>query len=237
MQAGVYKIKNQINNKCYIGSAIDVQIRWTIHKSQLVNQCHHSIHLQRAWNKYGVDTFIFEILEECDPKQCLVREQYYLNTLLFASHDDKRFYELGYNICRQADNVMGGRKHSQISKMKMSKAHKGKKLSEQTKQKMKRRFQNSEDHPMYGKTHTDEAKQKISEAGRGRITSIKCRKALSNANRGEGSFHSKLTERSVKEIKKMIADGKGTSMIARKYKISPSSICDIKAGRTWTYIE
>lgn len=42
---------------------------------------HFNIHLQNAWDKYGSDNFLFEILEECD-KECLKdKEEYYIQTL------------------------------------------------------------------------------------------------------------------------------------------------------------
>ncbi len=108
MKAGVYQIRNLKNNKLYIGSAAaGFRDRWSLHLKQLRNSQHHSVHLQRAWNKYTEEVFIFEVLEECSPEQCLDREQYYLDTLLFANCNDKRFNQLGYNICRVAGSTRG----------------------------------------------------------------------------------------------------------------------------------
>ena len=44
-KGGIYKIKNIINGKVYIGSAIYFIKRWSVHKSELKNNKHHSIKL------------------------------------------------------------------------------------------------------------------------------------------------------------------------------------------------
>lgn len=79
--SGIYKIYNLIDDKIYIGSSRYIQSRWQAHKKLLENQKHHSIHLQRWVNKYGIDKLIFEIIEECDIDFLILREQYYLDTL------------------------------------------------------------------------------------------------------------------------------------------------------------
>lgn len=61
--AGVYKIENIINGNLYVGSSKDVYGRWVQHKRELKKNSHHSRHLQRAWNQYGEENFIFNIIE------------------------------------------------------------------------------------------------------------------------------------------------------------------------------
>ena len=78
---GIYKIKNIVNNKVYIGSAVNLYIRWHNHKSQLNKKKHHSIKLQRAWNKHNELSFVFEIIEECEKEKLIEREQYYIDLL------------------------------------------------------------------------------------------------------------------------------------------------------------
>lgn len=64
---GIYSITNVLNNKKYIGStAKSFQSRLTQHLSKLRLQKHHCIHLQYAWTKYGEDNFIFTIEEVLD---------------------------------------------------------------------------------------------------------------------------------------------------------------------------
>ena len=57
---GIYMITNTIDNKRYIGKSIDLKRRIRKHKYYLSNETHHNIHLQRAYNKYGLEYFKFE---------------------------------------------------------------------------------------------------------------------------------------------------------------------------------
>jgi group I intron endonuclease len=77
---GIYKIKNLVNDKCYYGSSKNIEKRWRTHKNHLKNGKHHNIHLQRSWDKYGEDNFVFEVVEECDENILLELEQKYLDS-------------------------------------------------------------------------------------------------------------------------------------------------------------
>ena len=48
----IYKIKNNINDKVYIGSTKDFEKRKSRHLNELKNNKHHSIYFQRFYNKY-----------------------------------------------------------------------------------------------------------------------------------------------------------------------------------------
>jgi group I intron endonuclease len=125
MNSGIYKIRNTVDEKIYIGSAISFYERWKKHRSELRKGRHHSILLQRAWNKYSKDFFEFEIIEEILDKSRLVeREQYYLNLL-----------NPEYNICKIAGNSLG-RKFSEETKQKIRFSLKGKPKSEEHKRKI-----------------------------------------------------------------------------------------------------
>ena len=76
---GIYKIENLIDGNLYYGSSKNIQKRWKTHRSQLDSGKHGNVYLQRAWIKYGNDSFIFEIVEECSLDILLEREQYYLD--------------------------------------------------------------------------------------------------------------------------------------------------------------
>jgi group I intron endonuclease len=79
--SGIYKITNLITQKFYIGSSIDLCRRKIEHFSALRTNKHHSILLQRAFNKYGEENFIFEVVECCEKENLIKREQHYLDTL------------------------------------------------------------------------------------------------------------------------------------------------------------
>jgi len=78
---GIYKINNTINNKFYIGSSCNILKRFNEHITRLKKNAHPNKHLQSAFKKYGLKSFSFTILEECDIDILLAREQYYLDNI------------------------------------------------------------------------------------------------------------------------------------------------------------
>lgn len=62
----VYKITNNINNKCYIGSTSDFERRKYEHIISSTSDKYKSYNypLQRAFRKYGIDNFSFDIIED-----------------------------------------------------------------------------------------------------------------------------------------------------------------------------
>ena len=61
-KAGIYRITCTANNKSYIGSSVNILERWREHISHLRAGIHHSVYLQRCYNKYGEDSIKFEVL-------------------------------------------------------------------------------------------------------------------------------------------------------------------------------
>ena len=76
---GIYRIKNLVNGKCYYGLSKQIEKRLARHKRELNNSIHINCILQRAWDKYGENNFLFEIVEECDINVLLETEQKYLD--------------------------------------------------------------------------------------------------------------------------------------------------------------
>ena len=75
---GCYVIINKINNKCYIGSTINLHRRLTEHKTRLKGNYHSNKHLQSSWNKYGADNFEFNIMIRMENKDLLIFEENYI---------------------------------------------------------------------------------------------------------------------------------------------------------------
>jgi group I intron endonuclease len=63
MKNVIYKIRNVVNDKFYVGSTNNTKVRFKNHRRLLRKGRHHCRHLQAAWNKYGEDCFKFEIIE------------------------------------------------------------------------------------------------------------------------------------------------------------------------------
>lgn len=144
---GIYQIRNLIDAKVYIGSTTaNFTQRYKQWRDNLKNQ-HSNKHLQSAWNKYGENNFIFEILEVIDDdfksseekiKYVRQREQYWI--------DLKQSYkqDIGYNF--QSKTILKERTwslNSEETKEKTSNSMKQKWSSEEHKEKMKIANQNA----------------------------------------------------------------------------------------------
>lgn len=79
---GVYKITNSLNGKSYIGQSKDIKKRFNTHKSAInrsLDDPRGQGPLYDAMRKYGVDNFVFEVLEECSESELDEREEYYIS--------------------------------------------------------------------------------------------------------------------------------------------------------------
>ena len=186
--SGIYKIVNTVNGKKYVGSAVDIMKRWNEHRRNLRQNKHHSKKLQNAWNKYGEKVFEFSVIEECERARnvLLVREQYWMDTLNVHG-------PTGYNICPVAGNAMG-RKHTEKTKIKMSKAAKNRPpISDETRRRQSESAKNKEPPSMetrkrlgeanFGHTVSDETRAKQSIAARNRSPETKAKMSESARNR------------------------------------------------------
>src|SRR5215468_7946604 len=80
--SGIYRIKNVVSGRVYIGSAVNLPSRWKLHRSLLRRGKHHSRSLQRSWCKHGATAFVFELIEPVDDRKRLIeREQFWINSL------------------------------------------------------------------------------------------------------------------------------------------------------------
>lgn len=112
-KSGIYIIKNTIDNRVYIGSAVNLAVRKGTHFYDLRNRKHHNYHLQNFVNKYGIEKISFDVLEFCEKSILLEREQYY-----FTQYPDR------FNICKIAGNTLN-RVCSIETKIKISEKLKG----------------------------------------------------------------------------------------------------------------
>jgi group I intron endonuclease len=119
-QSGIYQIRHIASGKVYVGSAVQFRKRWNRHRYELNNGIHYNPRLQRAWNKYGPDAFVFEILEIVESQDdLLAAEQAHLDRI--RPYEPRR----GYNICPDAEAPMLGRTASAETRAKLSAVHSG----------------------------------------------------------------------------------------------------------------
>lgn len=94
MDSGIYLIKNILDDKVYIGSSINLKSREYKHFWMLKKGIHDNQHLQNSYNKFGEETFKFEILENCEDELLVERENYYIEK--YKSIDSK----FGFNLAK-----------------------------------------------------------------------------------------------------------------------------------------
>jgi group I intron endonuclease len=185
---GIYRIKNILNGKCYYGSSKNIEKRWIRHKNVLKNNKHNPL-LQRAWDKYGKDNFIFEVVELCDEDLLLLREQVYLDLhpeynvgLKSSGGDNFTNNPNKENIAEKIGNSVRIRMSLMTEEEKKEKFSKpletnpnwkggtsfknckcGERITPINKTCLKCRDISGNKNPFFGKTHTEETKNKLRE--------------------------------------------------------------------------
>tara|TARA_R110000851_G_scaffold316437_1_gene479494 strand:- start:49 stop:819 length:771 start_codon:yes stop_codon:yes gene_type:complete len=256
MNSGIYIIKNTINGKFYIGSAVNIKSRWSQHKHQLKYNKHGNRYLQRSWNKHGTESFVFEVLEYVKDKHKLILcEQKWFDKM--KPHD----HNIGYNICQVAGSSLGV-KHTDEMRAKVSKAVKGRKLSVETKKNMslskmreknpmygyayskEQRKQKSlantgEKNPFYDKKHTKETREKMSKNGKGKNSGPKTREHIDKITESAMETrrrNSKLDKEKVLEMRRLREkEGWKYTKIAKKFSICPKHASKICRNEIWKF--
>jgi group I intron endonuclease len=175
--AFIYKITNLINGKFYIGSTIRAKhIRKYEHFSSLRLGSHYNSYLQKSWNKYGEQSFKFEILE--DFRFPIYYEQKYIGEYVVV----REFYWVSllnpeYNI--RTDITIGntGCHHSEETKNKIRIANTGKQI---------------------GRKHSKETREKMRNARIGHVVSEETRLKISESNKGKTFNHTEETKEKIR---------------------------------------
>lgn len=145
-RAGIYLWYNNISNKCYVGSSIDLSKRFSSYYSLPYLIRRNKSYICNALFKNGYSNFSLTILEYIDisnlskdqiKTKILEREQYYINSLMPF-----------YNILTKAGNSLGYR-HSEESILRMSGPNNP----------MYGKI--GESNPFFGKSHSSESLEKM----------------------------------------------------------------------------
>ena len=196
--AGVYLIENGTTGKVYVGSSQDIADRLKRHLRLLRAGKHHSLKLQRSFDKHGEAAFRFKTLLRCAPQALLFFEQRTIAAFDSVTH--------GYNIAEVAGAPMRGRKHTTGTKEKMSAAGLGKQKSpehakaigegqrgipktQKNREGIKKSWETRRLTPV-----SEETRKKLSDAGLGREVSETSRQATISRNKARaGEVRGPLT--------------------------------------------
>ncbi len=234
LDMGIYEIRNILNGKRYVGSAVSFPIRWRLHVRHLNSGCHHSVTLQRAWDKYGSDAFDFRRLELCLKENLITREQYYFDML-----------RPEYNIAKIAGSSIGV-KHSPEQCESVSRRMKGNTFNigyrhtDEARENMgaaKRGKKNSPEHcanisaGKKGKTvkqpgHSAETKNKISIANSGKKRSIEILQKISSLN-----------AETIRYIRSLRSNGASLQNISKICGISKARVVQICLKKSYKWVE
>lgn len=168
MAAYIYKIKNTLDGKMYIGKSEreDIEDRWGEHMKKYKKEVKAHPYLYHAMEKYGTEQFSFQIICICFSDDVNDLEPYYIqkyNTLV----------PNGYNLQGGGE---GGKCH-EITKQKISESLKGRFVGEKN--------------PFFGKTHTKDVRERISQVHmgntytKGMTLSAEAKQKISDANKGK----------------------------------------------------
>jgi group I intron endonuclease len=205
--SGIYKITNTVNGNFYIGSSSNIRKRKEKHFRYLRKGGHENKHLQNAFNKYGEEAFIFEVIKLVEQSQLLQEEQILLN-----EHFGKPYF---YNMCPTAGSpAVKGRIKTELHRTK---------IAESVKQFYKNNPLHKEKLAEYkrGISLPEETRQKMRESKK----------------RGNEHHNAKLNEMIVKEIRqkyqpKTYSYGK----LAEEFGVDRKTIIRIIQRKTWTHI-
>lgn len=217
--SGIYKITCTTNGKIYVGSALNLRQRCRDHFNTLRRNVHHNPNLQRAFNKYGEQSFIVEVLElVLVPDFLIVREQYWFQLL-------KPFGKRGFNVDRVAGSRLGWKATPEtIERLRTS--HIGKKLSDDALRKLSEATK--------GRKHRPESIEKMRLAKRGHTVSDEARAKISASKTG----HTYAPEVYAGRMKSLIVtspDGikyevVGVKQFCKEHNLDTSSLMRVAQG-------
>ena len=187
----IYKITNICNGKIYIGQTTNFKQRVNEHKSDLKHNKHSNPDLQEDYFIYGIDNFKFEILEECNKYDLLELETKYINKAQLGNH-----------------------KITFDGRQRISMANKGKVISEQQKEKIRKAAKCNPNYGMKNKKHSEYSKQLMSIKKKGKYT-------------GSSNSNYKYSEQFKQQLRHEYDICKNYTQLGKKYNINRSTISNL----------
>lgn len=211
----IYKIKNNINGKQYIGCTISSlkkrfeEHAWRCLKTDINTKFCNSI------IKYGVENFQIELLEECNTSNIYEREKHYINEF--------ETYKKGLNSTYGGEGCLGYRHSKEIKekiskKLKDGRSHKGKTYED-----------------LYGdnaKEEKERRKQSVKNSW-DKLTDNERNNRIKSATENSRKT-SKYSEELIKEIKEKFKNGCSVTELKNEYpNFNSNYLYSIKNNRRW----
>ena len=232
---GIYKITNKINGHAYIGYAKDIEERWKEHIRASKNDTRQASKLlYLAFNKYGIDNFNFEVIEQCSLEQLQEREIYWIE--YFDTFNN------GYNMTKGGDGgyIVGEHNPRAI-------------VTEEDVRFIRQQYANGaskiEVYRTYfsnlltyngfaaiwqGKKWTHIMPEVFTKENKERHIH---RELAGKVNIGQNNPRSKLTNEQVCDIIKLLEEGKESQTnIAKKFNVNYNTINTINCCKSWTHL-
>lgn len=225
---GIYKITNKLNNHSYIGLSTKLENRWKYHKDQYNWKREKTKILYQAFQKYGIENFVFEVLEECSVEELSEKEQYYIEKF--------DTYNNGYNMTTGGETNQGD-------------SHPSHKLTQADIEDIRHRYNNLERKKDVYQLY----KNQIGESGFAKIWKGETWKHImpevyteenklfhlhNTGNTGSSNGRARLTEKDVYTIRLRRKNGEQLSKVYEDYKdqITKGSFTNIWSYQNWPNI-
>ena len=226
---GIYKITNKINNHCYIGQSVNIEHRFQEHKKPYNWKRESTKALYQAFQKYGLNNFTFEIIEECNEKQLDEKEQYWIQYY--------NSYKNGYNMTSGGETNFGDN-------------HPGHKLTKEDVINIRRRYNNHERKKEVYLLYNN----RIGESGFHKIWNGETWKEVmpevyteenkqfhlhNTSNNGSQNGRSRLTEEEVRQIRLRRKNGEQLKDVYEDYKdkLTKGSFTNVWTYQNWKQVK
>ena len=235
---GVYCITNKINGHRYIGASIDIENRWQRHRRIYKNSTDKEYNktLYRAIRKYGLENFLFSVLEECEQTDIYNKEKQWISFY----HSDIEGYnetsggEYGSKKGHCIGEKNGRAKLTEDDVINIRQAYKNLEKSSNVYLKYKDKITLGGFKKVWiGKTWRHIMPETYSIENKRQQKIIGSRSSI-----GEKSWAAKLNEKDIVAIRKRKNNGENKNNVFLDYKIKISKVSfeQVWYGMTWKHV-
>ena len=213
--------------KCIFGQTNNFIRRIAEHKFYLKKQIHFNPYLQKDYNLYGINSFIFDSICECsDKSKCNELEDYWID--YYGGIESVNVYNSQNNkhqnsTMKQKQNIKKiGSKRSLETRSKMSKSNSGK------------------NNGMYKKHHSVSTRNRLSETHKGELNSMYGKRGKNNPNYGRKQSQEckekcrqanlgkrKYSEQFINQLRQEYSLNPNYRLLSKRHNINVTSITNL----------